>query len=373
MRDNMDELLERIYQKGEKPSKRLNEEVLQKVKEQERTGNGKKNVIRKGKWRKEAHKMKKWTKVAAVMAVVLFVGTGTAYAANRYLNLDFFANRLTGKKLSTETKKLIKKEPKTVVEGKNKTLTYHVKEIANDDQYVVATLDVQVNDKEKYFLMTDHDDKDSKVSDVYTDMKSENTVEEYCKKHKLTPIWLQVGGDRKNVVRVSDSAIEGTGEMAYMVGLEKVGRERDSKITLQARVVTEDGKAKKDAKIIVEVPAQSEKKSTDYKIVSGQEKKLEKQNMKIKKVTLTSTDIGTYASITYEKAKKSVDITEEFIDVCEKDGTLKEYNRLVGGSINHKNKDGSYTVKNCYEKIGLPNTIYLSIGDGEEVVTFVKK
>lgn len=373
MRDDIDKLLENTYKKGERPSEELNQRVLQKVKEQEQTGGRKINGNRKSKFRQEVYGVRRWTKIAAAVAIILLVGTGTVYATNRYLGLDFFANRLTGEELSTETKKLIKKEPKATVKGKNSILTYHVKEIASDDEYVVATMDVLVKDKEKYFFMTDHDDKNTKVSDMYEDIQSTDTVEEYCKKHELTPVWLQVRGDENNVVRVSDGAMEHVGEMAYMIGLERVRKEKSSEVVLQARIVTEEGEVKKDARIICEIPAQSAKKSAEYKIASGQEKKLEQINMKIENVTLTSTDIGTYASITYEKIKKSVDITEEFIDICEKDGTLKEYNRLVGGGMNNENKDGSYTVKNCYEKIGLPNTIYLSVGDGEQVVKFVKK
>lgn len=370
MRDNMDELLKKTYHNGEKPANALNQAVMQKIKEHDDMKKTNKRVIHFGNMRG----MKKLIPVAVAFAAVVLVGSGAVYAATKYFGLEHFFAQYGGKEFDEGVENLIDKQPDVVVKEQKSSrdiLDYEVKEVLCDSDYMLATIHVSVKDTNKYFLVSDP--YASSVSSLSIGIDSDKSIEEYCKDNGLVPVWVDMPFDAQTEKAaqkvVQDSHGLNTGQLTVMIGAERLTDDGDFMVNVKPVVYFLTGKDStyEDDILQIHVKDSSKAQSADYVLAKNQKN----ISVAIEKVSLKSTEVGTYLTVTYTGLSEVEDATGMLIDLCDKKGNAIPINITWGNC--RLNKNGSYTYKGCYENIDLPDEIYLLVGDEKQIVKCEKK
>lgn len=382
MRDDLDELLKMTYHTGAHPTDNLNQTILHDVKEYENMKKSENKVKNLSKGYQG--NIRKITKIAAAIAVILLAGSGVAYAASNYWGLDFFAKHSGKTGLNENVKKLVDNEPKVSFKEEQASkdlLNYKVSEVLCDSDYLAATIQISLKNEANYFIIPGPYDIDAKVSDACTDIKSDKTIEAYCKANNLTPIIINMDFDEeteKNIAEktVSDCVSKNGKELNVMLGAKRIAKEKKFRANLIPSVfLIDDANGDSeytDNTLQIDVVDNSTAESATYNLSANEQAKLKDTAIAIKAVQLTSTEIGTNLKVTYTSDVSSDDASLEFIELSDKTGTPLEYNRLIGEGNSKDNGDGTYTSTGYYESVGLPDVIYLSVAEGKQVVRLEK-
>ena len=376
MKDNIEELLKKALHEGEIPTAALNQEILKKVKRDENTKQCVKNGNRKNKLKPYYWKP---AQIAAAFAVTLLVGSTVTFAAVRYFGLDYFTKQSGGRGIDKQMESLIDKDPSVTVQNKNtgkEILDYQVQEVLCDSDYMVATLRISLKNPEEYLLLPETTDVTDPVSGIAEGKGSSQSIEDYCRRRHLTPVSVYMDFDSSSESTIhktmSDSKQTGSGELSVIVAGKRLTRDKMFTVHLQPSLVFHAGSKNttvcNDSTLKIRVTDKSTAQSADYRISSEEAAKLSDTLIQqIKGITLKSTEVGTYLTVTYESAGSSDDATGTFIDLCDKNGNVIPGNVIAGGTCK-ENGDHSFTCENCYEDLGLPEEIYLSIGDGKQIL-----
>jgi hypothetical protein len=362
MRDNLDELLTGVYHRGESVSEELNKAVLQKVREKDRFSS-------KGNFRKYAM-------AAAILAATLLLGTGGVYAAMKTFGLEYFWSQNNRSEMPQEVKDLIDTEPEVTVQNQSKRqdiLEYQATSVLCDSKYVAVTVEVSVKDVKKYGLIVD-----SISADADTDY--EKSALEYCRKNSLQPVQIQMRLSNKSeenlhIVTTYSDQTDTTGA-TFVICAKRFSDEKYFTMDIMPLVfLGEDGEDQtsyKDEVLQVEVSNQSSEQSAAYIVDDEEEYAVPGTSITLEEITLTTTEIGTYFKAVYKDTSNSDDATEDWLGLCDADGSPLEMGMMAGGKSSSIGEN-EYTDEICYKNIGLPDTIYLSIGDGYKVIPMKKK
>jgi len=376
MRDELDELLEKTFHDDGKPDDSVNQAVLKKVKEYENMKadkNKSKTLIANGK--------RGAVKAAAVVAGIILTGSSAAYAAVNYFGLDYFAEKHGGAGLNDAAHDIMDTEPKTDVTEQTKgydLLKYDVKEVLCDRNYVLATVNVSIKENGDYLLISNPTDPDMPISTLNIGINSEQSIRAYCDENGIIPIFVNLNFDantaESKIRRVmTDDEQEETDKLTAIIVAERMTDEKSFDATMQASVIYDMGGKKQtsyqDDRFNVHIEDHSTDESVAYTMSDTDAAK--HMDLDIQNIELTTTEVATYLKVNYESSVSSEDATEEFIQLCDKDGNLIPSSILSMGNC-RLNPDGSYTCTSCYDNIGLPETIYLSLGDGAAIVKIQK-
>lgn len=381
MKDNLDELIRNAYHQGEVPGDALNQTVIQKVKEQEAMK--KNNILSHEKWRNSRRgSMRKIATAAAVAAAVLLLGTGVAHATMQYFGIDYFSKRFGSSGLNEEAKELVENEPVvTIKESENSKdiLDYKVSEVLCDNKYVIVNIDVTVKDAKKFFLVPGADDPDTPVSNLDIGIKSKQSIAEYCKENGMQLVNIHFPYDsktEKNVEYMSyDNKLSGTGKASIMICSKRLTTDQKFVMNIKPWVGIYEGAEKilgyDDDVLQIQVEDNSSVESACYTVNGAKEYKVPETSMTLKEVKITTTEVGSYLNVIYESTASSDDAGSEFIDLCDENGELIS-SSIVAVGYSQPVGDNVYALEGCYENIGLPDEIYLSIGEGVQVIALEK-
>lgn len=81
--------------------------------------------------------------------------------------------------------------------------------------------------------------------------------------------------------------------------------------------------------------------------------------------------MGTYSEITYVDKSTSENCAVDWLFLCDEDGGRLQSNIVAIGTCRTEGND-VYVAKDCYESIGLPDDVYVSIGDLGKIVHLKK-
>lgn len=368
MRDDMDELLKKTYHNGEIPANVLNQAIIQKVKEHENRTD--KRVVNPGVMRG----VKRMARVAAAFAAIVLVGSGVVYAATGYFSLEKFFGRYGGQELDVDTKNLIDNQPKVAVKEQKDSrdiLNYKVQEVLCDSDYMVAAISVSVKDADKYFLVPDPYDIDSMVSSLSIGIDSDKSIEEYCQEHGLKPVSVDLSFAEQTVRDiVRDCFASDSGEITVMLGGERLTDDKEFTVDVKPIVFFQNDNESTYEDDTLQIHVRDSSKAQSAVYAPAEDKKNTPIN--IEEVNLKSTEVGTYLTVSYTGSSESEDASEMFIDLCDGSGN-KIPDNIIGGGHCLQNEDGSYIYKGCYDNIELPDEIYLSLGDGKQIIKCEKK
>ncbi len=403
---SVEQLLKNIYGQGEHPADALNRTVIEKVKERESMKN---QGLKTGKYKKIYRRgMRRCSAVAAAFFAVLIIAGGVC-AANGYFGLDFFATRYDkNAKLSDDAKKLIEEKPEVTIRpyrDKNAgpaLLDYQVTEALCDHRFVAVTVEVSLKDPEKYLLVGEDDFIPDQVVDYRlhsgsagTQMKelsgmgidSRQTVEEYCREHGKK--WVGI-----NFVSPEDSVVvqrgyceyqySGTGKLtAIFRGERQETKKKDFVVEIVPKVstdVTVTGKAGdqvweyknyNEDMFKITVHDNSKEQTAQYRIVENvsESKKIKEDakgnaflpgpDISVEKIELTSTEVGSYATVFYRPDGLKGDAKYMYFMLSDKEGNRADDMILGGGGSLEFLGNGLYKSESIGYSIGLPEEIYL--------------
>lgn len=115
-----------------------------------------------------------------------------------------------------------------------------------------------------------------------------------------------------------------------------------------------------------------EKRRQKYVMQDQKENTVHGTKVALKEVKLTTTEVGSYLSARYEEKGVSRDASASWLELCDEDGKPVSFGGMDGGRCYEAGKN-EYVSEGCYENIGLPEKIYLSIGDSGEIVELMKQ
>ena len=127
-----------------------------------------------------------------------------------------------------------------------------------------------------------------------------------------------------------------------------------------------------DPTIKIAVKDNSTEKSAHYVMQDQKENTIHGTKVTLKEVKLTTTEVGSYLSARYEEKDVSGDASASWLELCDEKGKPVSFGGMDGGRCYEAGKN-EYVSEGCYENIGLPEKIYLSIGDSGEIVELTKK
>lgn len=381
MKYDVDDLLKSTYKKGETPTDALNQTVLQMVKECADMKENNSNV--KGKYERAYRGNRRKIAVAAVVvASILLLGTGVAHATMKYFGIDYFSKRYGSTGLNTDAQKLVEEAPVVTVKetkGSKDILTYKVSEVLCDSKYVIVNIDVTVKDVEKYFLIPGSNNLDDPISYMNLDIDSEQSIRDYCKEHGMQPVQLDFPYDSKSEKNVEymlkDNEQSGTGKASVMLCSKRLTTDRKFTMSIKPSVIISKGEkvisTYNDDVLQIQVEDNSSEESACYAVNNSEEYKVPGTSMVLQEVKVTTTEVGSYLYVTYKNTGSSEDATAEFIELSDKNGEMLPSSIVAVGRCQPKGNN-IYACEGCYENIGLPDAIYLSIGEGTKIVKMEK-
>ncbi|MDY3854896.1 MAG: hypothetical protein SO170_08100 [Butyribacter sp.] len=385
MKYSVDDLLKNTYHRGEIPSETLNQTVLQMVKEcDEMKQDGFKmgDKAKKGRNFHLKHSgIRRFATVAAVLAMVMLMGSSVVYAGKKFFGINYFWEPY-GNGMPEKATKLVDDKPTVTVKEGNEgacIIDFKVSSVLCDSKYVVVTLDVAVKDADKYFLVTGPTDLTESVSSMSIGIDSTQSVGEYCNAKGLQPVQIQTELDNQSKkfadVVVGDSQQAGTGNGSIMICAERLTDDKSFTMGIKTRVILGKGEEYLSDYIgdtlQVAVEDKSSEQTAYYSVDGNKEYHVPDTAITLKNVKLTTTEVGTYSEIKYVDERTSENASADWIELCDETGETIKCNIVADGSCQQKGSH-LYLAQGCYESIGLPEVIYISIGDSGKVVKLKK-
>lgn len=377
MKDKVDEIIRETYHQGEQMPDGLNRKVLRMARSKQNEkltfcdGGDRKDRRRAGFiWQKAAV-------AAAVAVLVLTAGAGGAYAATHYFGIQDFWGR-SESKLSGDAQNLIEDHPVVTMDTAQKNadiLNYEVSSVLCDSKYVTAIVNVDLKNPDKYLLVLDPEDLTSSVSDLGIDEESDLSIAKYCEKKGLIPVQLYLQEKDAKDAEVVSRDME---QLSAAKGVIEINAKRRSKkqtfqLVIQPLLMLDDSsETHYDPTIKIAVKDNSTEKSAHYVMQDQKENTIHGTKVTLKEVKLTTTEVGSYLSARYEEKDVSGDASASWLELCDEKGKPVSFGGMDGGRCYEAGKN-EYVSEGCYENIGLPEKIYLSIGDSGEIVELTKK
>lgn len=377
MKDKVDEIIRETYQQGEQMPDGLNRKVLRMA----RSKQNEKLTFCDGGDRKDRRQAgfiwQKAAVAAAVAVLVVTAGAGGAYAATHYFGIKDFWGR-SESKLSGDAQNLIEDHPVVTMDTAQKNadiLNYEVSSVLCDSKYVTAIVNVDLKNPEKYLLVLDPEDLTSSVSDLGIDEESDLSIAKYCKKKGLIPvqIYLQEKDVKDAEVVSRDVKQLSAAKGVIEINAKRCSRKQKFQLAIQPLLMLDDSsETHYDPTIKIAVKDNSTEKSAYYVMQDQKENTIHGTKVTLKEVKLTTTEVGSYLSARYEEKDVSGDASASWLELCDEKGKPVSFGGMDGGRCYEAGKN-EYVSEGCYENIGLPEKIYLSIGDSGEIVELTKK
>ena len=396
MKYDFEELLKSTYHHGETPTDTLNQTVLRMVKECDemnhdnlQTGNlldGKKQErIRSAQGRRQGigyGSIRRTAVVAAAFTLVVLLGSGAVYAAGKIFGINDFLQRFGRNGISEETGQLVDEHPTVTVKSASDSkdiVDFKVTSVLCDSKYVTVTLDVSVKDTEKYFLVTGVTDLTDPVSCMDVGIDSSESIGDYCSEYGLQPVQINTKLDKKSEkfadIRMRDYEQSGTGDGSIMICAQRLTDDKSFTMGIKTSVILSEGE-EYDCSLAgdalqIDVEDNSTEESAYYRVKQKEQYHVPGTAITIKEVKLTTTEVGTYSEITYVDDSTSEDPSVDWLYLCKANGEMLEANILAGGTC-HSVGNNEYVASDGYQSIGLPDTVYVSLGDMGKVVKLIK-
>lgn len=377
MKDRVDEIIRETYHQGEQMPEGLNRKVLRMANEKQKENSGAFDGGSRNDRRMIGFTWQKAAVAAALVAVVLTAGAGGAYAAAHYLGIQDFWGK-SGSHLSEDARKLIESHPAVTMDAAQKNadiLNYEVDSVLCDSKYVTAIVNVDIKNPDKYLLVLDPDDLSSSVSVLGIDDGSDLSIAKYCEKKGLIPVQLYLQEkDAKDAEVVSRDMKQLSGTKGVIeINAKRRSKRQKFQLTIQPLLMLNNSSETHcDPTIKIDVKDNSTEKSAYYVMQDQKENTVHGTKVALKEVKLTTTEVGSYLSARYEEKGVSGDASASWLELCDEDGKPVSFGGMDGGRCYEAGKN-EYVSEGCYENIGLPEKIYLSIGDSGEIVELTKQ
>lgn len=376
MKDRVDEIIRETYHQGKQMPEGLNRRVLRMANEKQKENAGAFDGGSRNDRSQAGYGWQKAVVAAALVAVVLTAGAGGAYAATHYLGIQDFWGK-SGSHLSEDARKLIESHPAVTMDADRKNadiLNYEVDSVLCDSKYATAIVNVDIKDPDKYLLVLDPDDLTSSVSALGIDDGSDISIAEYCEKKGLIPVQLYLQEkDAKDAEVVSRDMKQLSGTKGVIeINAKRRSKKQKFQLTIQPLLMLNNSsETHYDPTIKIDVKDNSTEKSAYY-VMQDQKNTVHGTKVTLKEVKLTTTEVGSYLSAHYEEKGVSGDASASWLELCDEDGKPVSFGGMDGGRCYEAGKN-EYVSEGCYENIGLPEKIYLSIGDSGEIVELTKQ
>lgn len=377
MKDNVDEIIRETYHQGGEMPAELNRKVLKLARKKQSDGERNIKGENKNVWGQTGFSWRRAVAAAALTVLILTAGAGGAYAAGHYFGIQDFWGK-SGSKLSEDAQKLIEEHPAVTMDNSRKDaeiLNYKVSSVLCDSKYVTAIVNVELKDPDKYLLVLDPEDLDAPVSDVGIDDGSDRSIEEYCREKGRIPVQIYL--QEKDAVD-AEVVSRDMKQLSSSKGVIEINaRRRSKKQKFEWKVspllmLNGSSKSHYDPVIQIHVKDNSTEKSAYYMTADKEQTPIPGTKVTLKKVKLTTTEVGSYLSARYEETGVSGDASESWLELCDENGDPVSFGGMDGGRC-HETGKNEYVSEGCYENIGLPEKIYLSIGDSGKVVELTKE
>lgn len=390
MKYDVDDLLKNTYHQGEVPTDALNQTVLQMVKECDRMNQNKRKTgaVYEQKEKQQQRKyygsnsrFRKFVTVAAVFAMVLLIGSVTVHAAKKFFGINYFWERY-GNEMPEKAKELVENNPTvTVKEGEESRniVDFKVSSVLCDSKYVVVTLDVAVKDADKYFLVTGVADLTDPVSCMSIGIDSKQSIGEYCNKNGMQPVQINTElekGSAKfaDIVTRSEKQV-GTGYGTLMICAKRLVNDKSFTMGIKTSMRVSKGEEVfryTGDTLQIHVKDRSTEQTAYYQVDQNAEYHVPETAITIKEVKITTTEVGTYSKITFaDEDASEAGSSVGWLYLCDAKGKNLESNIVDDGSCRPKG-DKTYVASDCYKNIGLPETVYVSVGDTGKVLKLKK-
>lgn len=377
MKDRVDEIIRETYHQGKQMPEGLNRRVLRMANEKQKENSGSIDGGSRNDQRQVRSGWQKAAVAAALVAVVLTAGAGGAYAATHYLGIQDFWGK-SGSHLSEDARKLIESHPAVTMDASQKNadiLNYEVDSVLCDSKYVTAIVNVDIKDQDKYLLVLDPEDLTSSVSALGIDEGSDLSIAKYCEKKGLIPVQLYLQEkDAKDAEVVSRDMKQLSGAKGVIeINAKRRSKKQKFQLTIQPLLMLNNSsETHYDPTIKIDVKDNSTEKSAYYVMQDQKENTVHGTKVTLKEVKLTTTEVASYLSARYEEKGVLGDASASWLQLCDEDGKPVSFGGMDGGRCYEAGKN-EYVSEGSYESIGLPEKIYLSIGDYGEIVELTKQ
>ena len=128
-----------------------------------------------------------------------------------------------------------------------------------------------------------------------------------------------------------------------------------------------------DPVIQIRVKDNSTEKTAYYRTEDEEKAPIPGTGVTLKEVKLTTTEVGSYLSVRYEEQGISGDdASVSWLELCDENGKPVSFNGMDSGRCREAGRN-EYISEECYETVGLPEKITLSIGDSGKLVKLKKQ
>ena len=377
MKDRVDEIIRETYHQGKQLSGDLNRKVLKMANEKQKENSGAFDGGNRNNRRMIGFTWQKAAVAAALVAVVLTAGAGGAYAATHYFGIQDFWGK-SGSHLTEDARKLIESHQEVTMDAYRKNadiMDYEVDSVLCDSKYVTAIVNVNIKNPDKYLLVMDPDEMTSSVSDLGIDENADISISDYCEKKGLIPVRLHLQEkDAKDAEIVSRDVkqLSGTKGVIEVNAKRRSGKQKFQLTIQPLLMLNNSSETHYDPAIEIDVKDHSTEKSAYYVMQDQKNNPIPGTQVTLKEVKLTTTEVGSYLTAHYEEKGVSRDASASWMELCDEDGKPVSFSGMDGGRCYEAGKN-EYVSEGCYESIGLPEKIYLSIGDSGEIVELTKQ
>lgn len=390
MKYDVDDLLKSTYHQGEVPTDALNQTVLQMVKECDRMNQNKMETgavhEQEGKQKKRKYygsnsRFRKFATVAAVLAMVLLLGSVTVHAAKKFFGINYFWERY-GNEMPEKAKELVENNPTVTVkdgEESRNIVDFKVSSVLCDSKYVVVTLDVAVKDADKYFLVTGVADLTDPVSCMSIGIDSKQSIGEYCNENGMQPVQIDAklnhASEKFADIIMWDEQQTDTGNGTILICAKRMTDDKNFTMGIKTMLRLSKGEeyvaSTAGDTLQINVEDKSTEETAYYAVDKNPEYAIPGTSITLKKVKLTTTEVGTYSEIMYRDESTSEDPSVDWLFLCGEHGESLKTNIVASGTCQPEG-DNIYLASDCYESMGLPENIYLSVGDSGKVLKLKK-
>lgn len=378
MKDKVDEMIRETYHRGQQMPSELNRKVLKMAQLKQMEGEKTSKRENKNVWRQNGFSWQGAVVAATLGVLILTAGAGGAYAASHYFGIQDFW-REYGSKLSEDAQKLIEVDPEVTMDNSRKDaeiLNYKVSSVLCDSKYVTAIVNVELKNPDKYLLVLDPKDLDTPVSDVGIDDDTDSSIEEYCRKKGRIPVQIYL---QEKDARDAEVVSRDMKQLSSSEGVIEINAKRRSKKqkfewkVSPLLMLNGSSESHYDPVIQIRVKDNSTEKTAYYRTEDEEKAPIPGTGVTLKEVKLTTTEVGSYLSVRYEEQGISGDdASVSWLELCDENGKPVSFNGMDSGRCREAGRN-EYISEECYETVGLPEKITLSIGDSGKLVKLKKQ
>ena len=333
------------------------------------------------------YSMDRWTKVAAVAAVILLLGSGTVFAANRLWNMkgilenlpkeaeQYISSEISVKKtkdqMKEQNKDLVAK--KTDLEKLKGLVSFEVKETLADKTSCHVTVEATLKDAKHYILSTDATDKkEEQAIYYYGDAKKGETTSDYAARIKKQILWVNCISENENYQEGREAVLEDESHALFHITLsakEEAALQEGTELTFRHLVKLyepESGsqiiwkQCKNEVTTIDLENIAADEESATYAYEKEKEIQIGDSGIAIQKINLKNTALETKLQVTFKNKKKKAGDSIA-VSLVDEEGNDLEAGPATTGSISEPDENGVFQEIRAYKKMEFPDHINIKV------------